>query len=86
MQGFTLNTRRQAVLNFDSIKVSDPQDEPRTRTMDNARHIVRNQTDKILHSVIQRKKYSMVQDKWALDENTGMTSMGMSPLRSSLIT
>ena len=41
--------------------------------VDNPHHIVRNVTDKMLHSVPQCKTYSMVQDKRVLDASTGMT-------------
>ena len=53
--------------------MNEPLDRPRTLSVDNPHHIVRNVTDKTLHSVPQRKTYSMVQDKRVLDATTGMT-------------
>ena len=79
MRGFTLDARGQAVLNFESVRnlvqkdIDEPLDRPRTLAVDNPHHIVRNVTDKTLHSVPQRKTYSMVQDKRVLDASSGMT-------------
>ena len=79
VRGFTLDARRQAVLNFESVRnlvqkdMDDPLDRPRTLAGDNPHHIVRKVNDKTLHSVPQRKTYSMVQDKRVLDASTGMT-------------
>ena len=79
MRGFTLDARGQAVLNFESVRnlvqkdIDEPLDRPRTLAVDNPHHIVRNVTDKTLHSVPQRKTYAMVQDKRVLDASTGMT-------------
>ena len=79
MRGFTLDARGQAVLNFESVRnlvqkdIDEPLDRPRTLSVDNPHHIVRNVTDKTLHSVSQRKTYSMVQDKRVLNASTGMT-------------
>ena len=79
VRGFTLDARGQAVLNFESVRnlvqkdIDEPLDRPRTLSVDNPHHIVRNVTDKTLHSVPQRKTYSMVQDKRVLDASTGMT-------------
>ena len=53
--------------------IDEPLDRPRTLSVDNPHHIVRNVTDKTLHSVRQLKTYCMVQDKRVLDANTGMT-------------
>ncbi|CAH3115971.1 unnamed protein product, partial [Porites lobata] len=69
VRGFTLDARGQAVLNFESVRslvqldMNEPLDRPRTLSVDNPHHIVRNVTDKTLHSVPQRKTYCMVQDK-----------------------
>ena len=66
VRGFTLDARGQAVLNFESVRnlvqldMTEPLDRPRTLSVDNPHHIVRNVTDKTLHSVPQRKTYSMV--------------------------
>ena len=63
---FTLDARGQAVLNFESVRnlvqldMNEPLDRPRTLSVDNPHHIVRNVTDKTLHSVPQRKTFSMV--------------------------
>lgn len=78
MLGFTLDTRGQA-LNFDNVKKLvqeediDPRAEPRALFADNPHQILRNQTQKTLHSVLRRKRYTMVQDKRVLDETTGLT-------------
>ena len=53
--------------------MNEPLDRSRTLSVDNPHHIVRNVTDKTLHSVSQRKTYSTVQDKRVLDASTGMT-------------
>ena len=53
--------------------MNEPLDRPRTLSVDNPHHIARNVTDKTLHSVPQRKTYSIVQDKRVLDASTGMT-------------
>ena len=53
--------------------IDEPLDRPRTLAVDNPHLIVRNVTHKTLHSVPQRKTYSMVQDKRVLDASTGMT-------------
>ena len=85
VRGFTLDARGQAVLNFESVRnlvqkdIDEPLDRPRMLSVDNPHHIVRNVTDKTLHSVPQRKTYCMVQDKRVLDASTGMTY----PLRQS---
>ena len=61
VRGFTLDARGQAVLNFESVRnlvqldMNEPLDRPRTLAVDNPHHIVRNVTDKTLHSVPQRK-------------------------------
>ena len=61
VRGFTLDARGQAVLNFESVRnlvqkdIDEPLDRPRTLAVDNPHHIVRNVTDKTLHSVPQRK-------------------------------
>ena len=62
-----------SVRNLVQKDIEDPLDRPRTLAVDNPHHIVRNVTDKTLHSVPQRKTYSMVQDKRVLDASTGMT-------------
>ena len=79
VRGFTLDARGQAVLNFESVRnlvqkdIDEPLDRPRTLSVDNPHHILRNVTDKALHSVLQLKTYCMVQDKRVLDAGTGMT-------------
>ena len=79
VRGVTLDSRGQAVLNFESVRnlvqkdIEEPLDRQGTLAVDNPHHIVRNVTDKTLHSVPQRKTYSMVQDKRVLDASTGMT-------------
>ena len=79
VRGFTLNARGQAILNFESVRnlvrkdIDEPLDHPRTLAVDKPHHIVWNITDKTLHSVLQWKTYSMVQDKRVLDARTGMT-------------
>ena len=75
VRGFTLDARGQAVLNFESVRnlvqkdIDEPLDRPRTLSIDNPHHIVRNVADKTLHSVPQRKTYC----KRVLDASTGMT-------------
>ena len=79
VRGFTLDARVQAVLNFESVRnlvqkdIDEPLDRPRTLSVDNPHHIVRNVTDKTLHSVPQLKTYCMVQEKRVLDASTGVT-------------
>ena len=79
VRGFTLDARGQAVLNFESVRnlvqkdIDEPLDRPRKLSVNNPHHIVRNVTDKTLHSVRQLKTYCMVQDKRVLDARTGMT-------------
>ena len=79
VRGFTLDTKRQAVLNFDSVKdlvqrdIHDALDQPRTLSFYDPHRNVQNVTDKTLHSVLQRTTFSMVQDKRVLDQTTGIT-------------
>ena len=53
--------------------IDEPLDRPRKLSVNNPHHIVRNVTDKTLHSMRQLKTYCMVQDKRVLDARTGRT-------------
>ena len=73
LQGARLHLNFESVRNLVQKDIDEPLDRPRTLAVDNPHHIVRNVTDKTIHSVPQRKTYAMVQDKRVLDASTGMT-------------
>ena len=76
VRGFTLNTRGQRVLNFQSIRnhileeITDPLEEPRVIVMHDPHKITRDQKEKNILTVEQSKQYKLVFDKRVLDKDT----------------
>ena len=76
IRGFTLNTRRQAQLNFDLLKanvmdkVTVPLDESEVIPVHNPHKIRRNADTKTLKTVKETKRYRVVFDKYVVDPDT----------------
>ena len=76
VRGFTLNTRGQRVLNFQSIRnhileeITDPLEEPRVIVTHDPYKITRDQKEKNILTIEQSKQYKLVFDKRVLDKDT----------------
>ena len=73
VRGFTLKKRGQKILHFSSMKdfvlneILQPEDQPRTLTLNNPHKIVRHPPTKTIKTVTQDKQYKLVFDKCVID-------------------